>query len=299
MKSYRTEFLWGMIFILYGQSPKGDLVMKPSKIRIYTECAIMVALATVLSMLPLVEMPYGGSITVASALPILLFSYRRGIRYGTLAGVLYASLQLLTGLKNLSYFTTWYSILAVIFLDYLIAFTVVGLGGIFRRAFSTQANALLFGALAVSAVRYVLHTIAGATVWAGISIPTGATLVYSISYNATYMLPETIILAISAFYIGNTVDFAQEMPTKVVKKSTQSTKVFLYSTLSGLVAVVGAVIDICLVFPKLQMDDGTFSLTGLANVAWVAFLIVTLVSLALALLFFLLARSADKTQKSA
>ena len=271
--------------------------MKKSKIVVYTECAIMVALATVLSMLPLVEMPYGGSITVASALPILVLSYRRGVRYGVLSGFLYSSLQLLLGLKNLSYFTTWYSVLAVILLDYLVAFTVVGLGGAFRKYFTSQANALAVGALTVSMARYISHTIAGATVWAGISIPTGATLVYSISYNATYMLPETIILAIVAFYIGNTVDFAQEMPTRVVKKSQNSTKVFLFSTIGGLCAVIGAVVDICLIFPKLQMDDGTFSFIGFTLVSWFAVLIVTLVALVLATVFFLLARQADQRSR--
>ena len=271
--------------------------MKKTQIVIYTECAIMVALATVMSMLPLVEMPYGGSITVASALPILIASYRRGCRYGALSGFLYATLQLLLGLKNLSYFNTWYSVLAVIFLDYIIAFTVVGLGGFFRRVFRSQANALFFGALSVSLLRYVLHTIAGATVWAGISIPTGATLVYSISYNATYMIPETIILAISAFYLGNTVDFSKEMPTKVVKKAENSSKVFLYSTLSGLSLVIGAITDVCLIFPKLQMEDGSFSLAGLQNVPWLTFAIVSAVSLLVCALFFLLAKREDHKLK--
>ncbi len=268
--------------------------MKKPQIVIYTECAIMVALATVLSMLPLVEMPYGGSITVASALPILILSYRRGVRYGMLSGFLYSTLQLLLGLKNFSFFTTWYSVIAVILLDYLVAFTVVGLGGAFRKYFTSQANALATGALFVSIARYILHTIAGATVWAGISIPTSATLIYSISYNATYMIPETIILVISAFYIGNTVDFSQEMPTKVVKKSENSTKVFLFSTLAGLSIVIGAIVDIRLIFPKLQMDDGTFSFIGLNLVSWFAVIVTTVVSLALALVFFLLAKNSDK-----
>ena len=271
--------------------------MKKTQIVTYTECAIMVALATVMSMLPLVEMPYGGSITVASALPILIVSYRHGGRFGALSGFLYSSLQLLLGLKNLSYFNTWYSVVAVILLDYLIAYTVVGLGGLFRHLFQSQANALFFGALTVSALRYILHTIAGATVWAGISIPTGATLIYSISYNATYMIPETIILTISAFYIGNTIDFSKKMPTKVVKKAQSSPKIFLYSTISGLALVLGAIIDVCLIFPKLQTDDGTLSLHGLANAPWLVILIVSAITLCLSALFLLLARRTDRKIK--
>ncbi len=268
--------------------------MKTSKIRIYVECAIMIALGTVLSMLPLVEMPYGGSITVASMLPIVLLSYRHGTKYGVLSGLLYAVLQQLLGLKNLSYVTTWYSVLAVMLLDYLIAFTVIGLAGLARKWVKVQANALLLGSLTVSVLRYVLHTIAGATVWAGISIPTGATLIYSIGYNATYMLPETIILVATAYYVGNTIDFSSEIPTRVVKKSTNTKETFAYASLSGLSLLVGLVSDVCLIFPKIQMTDGSFSLAGLGSVNWLMVGIVSGVALVLVAVFVMLYLHADK-----
>ena len=255
--------------------------MKHSKIEIYVECAIMIALGTVLSMLPLVEMPYGGSITVASMLPLVILSYRNGTKFGLISGALYATLQLLLGLKNLSYVTTWYSVLAVILLDYLIAFTLVGGAGFVRRFVKGGANALFLGALLCSVMRYICHVIAGATVWAGISIPTGATLVYSIGYNATYMLPETIILTLCAFYIGNTVDFSTKMPTRVVRKSTDSTKTFVIGALSGLSLLIGLVTDVCLIFPAFQMPDGSFSFDALGTVNWLAVGIVSAVSIAL------------------
>jgi thiamine transporter len=267
--------------------------MKKSKIVIYTECAIMVALATVLSMLPLVKMPDGGSITVASALPILVLSYRRGVRYGVLSGFLYSSLQLLLGLKNLSYFTTWYSVLAVILLDYLVAFTVVGLGGAFRKYFTSQANALAVGALTVSMARYILHTIAGATVWAGISIPTGATLVYSISYNATYMLPETIVLALAAFYIGGVLNFSAPRLSPI--KKDEGHKIGWLSYVGGAALLAALVYDVVAVFSCLQnADTGEFDITGIADVSWIPVIIVSIAGVLIAAILALISNKAAK-----
>ena len=111
------------------------------------EASLFIALGTVLSILKIAELPYGGSITLASMLPILLLSYRHGVRWGLGGGLVYGVLQQLLGLNNLSYFTTWQSVLAIIFLDYVLAFAVVGLGGIFRRVTERQNLALVSGAL--------------------------------------------------------------------------------------------------------------------------------------------------------
>ena len=73
------------------------------------ECAIMIALATVLSMVKLAELPYGGSITIASMLPIAIIAYRRGMGWGLGSAFVYAVIQQLLGLNSLSYVTTWQS----------------------------------------------------------------------------------------------------------------------------------------------------------------------------------------------
>lgn len=70
------------------------------------ECAIMIALATVLSMVKLAELPYGGSITIASMLPIAIIAYRRGMGWGLGSAFVYAVIQQLLGLNSLSYVTT-------------------------------------------------------------------------------------------------------------------------------------------------------------------------------------------------
>ena len=61
------------------------------------------------------------------------------------------------GLDSLQWVTTWQSILAVVLLDYIIAFMVTGLGGIFRHIIKNQATALSLGTLLVCVLRYICH----------------------------------------------------------------------------------------------------------------------------------------------
>lgn len=192
--------------------------MKNKTVRALVESAVMVALATVLSRIEIVDLPYGGSVTIASMLPIAIIAYRHGLGWGLGAGLVHGVIQQLFGLNNLQWVSGWQSVLAVILLDYIVAFAVVGLAGVFRKAVKNQATALTLGCVLVCVLRYICHVISGATVWAGLSIPTQAALGYSFIYNATYMLPETIILVVAALYVGSTVDFRAETPTRCAEK---------------------------------------------------------------------------------
>lgn len=248
--------------------------MKQTKTRILVECAILVAIATVLSLFKLLDLPYGGSITLASMLPMILLSYRHGLVWGLSSGLVYGGIQQLLGLNTLSWVTTWQSILAVILLDYVIAFAGTGLGGVFRKGVKNQATALSLGALLACLLRYVCHVISGCTVWAGLSIPTSAALIYSIGYNATYMIPETIVTVAAAYYIGSVMDFRKAQPTRL--ESVKSTGNPVFSWLAGLLVAGGLIYDAVAVFSKLQnAETGDFMITGLANVAWVSVAAVT------------------------
>ena len=116
--------------------------MKQNKTRKLVECAVLIAVATVLSLFKLLDLPYGGSITLASMMPMILLSYRHGLIWGLGSGLVYGGIQQLLGLNTLSWVTTWQSIVAVILLDYVIAFAGTGLGGVFRKAVKNQAIAL-------------------------------------------------------------------------------------------------------------------------------------------------------------
>ena len=235
----------------------------------------LLALAAVLSLVKVLDLPYGGSVTACSALPLLLIGYRHGAGYGLFAGAVYALIQLLLGMNNLSYFTTPLSIVAVILLDYLLAFAVLGLGGVFRRG-RPQGKALVMGALLTGVLRYTLHVIAGCTVWAGLSIPDSAALLYSLAYNATYMVPEIIVTVLGAWYFSRAVDIQGARPARVTVAAGKKRSV--WSLLAAGTAVVALITDVLLVFRHLQDGEtGDFIIRGLADVNWTAVIVVTAV----------------------
>ena len=240
-----------------------------------TECSIMIALATVLSIVKLFEMPYGGSITLASMLPIVIIAYRHGPKIGLGTALVASVLQLLLGLNNFSYFTTWQSIVALALFDYVIAFGIFGLCGALKPLIGKQSLSMTVGAAIASVARYICHVISGATIWAGLSIPTEAALLYSLSYNATYMVPESIILVLTTAYISSALDFSKRIPMRVKSEKLDTVSSYCYIG-AGIVALGGLIADTIMVFSKLQnYESGEFFILGLSDVNWIAFAIVT------------------------
>ncbi len=193
--------------------------MKNKSLKILIECAIMVAMATVLSIFKIIEMPLGGSITLASMLPIAVFSYRHGIKWGFACAFLCSCIQLILGLNNLAYGKTIYAVIAIIVFDYIIAFSCIGLAGIFKKKdCSLKQCSLNFGmGLTLSVVlRFLCHLISGAVVWYELTkewypdpgyihdvVNSNGAWMYSFLYNITYMGPELIItLIIGILCIG-------------------------------------------------------------------------------------------------
>lgn len=180
-----------------------------SRTHILTESAIMVALATVLSMLKIWEAPYGGSVTVLSMAPIIILSMRRGVKVGLFAGFAHSLIQLLLGLGTVAYVPTPMGILVCVLTDYILPFTLLGLGGIFRDVKFTKNSttnlilAAALGALLVTVLRYACHIVSGAVIWYALDLewyaddPTYIVHKYgpwmfSMIYNGGYMVPEII-----------------------------------------------------------------------------------------------------------
>jgi len=223
------------------------------------ESAVMLAAAFVLSLIPVVQMPFGGDVTLASMLPILVIAYRHGTPWGLLVGFAGSLLQLLTGLDNLSYATSAWAAIAIILLDYAIAFTVLGLGGLFRKVSRSQSTALVSGALLCCVLRYLCHFVSGFTVWRGVDIPLDEALLYSVSYNAAYMVPETVITVAAALALSVTMDLTSEQPRRAAV--TKGKPVVLVSALASIVfAAVGAV----WLFRAIQTEDG-FAFTAVTT----------------------------------
>ena len=162
-------------------------------IRMMCEGAIMVALAQILSYLKLAQAPNGGSVT-AAMFPLIFFAVRWGLKPGLAVGFVFGLLQLIF---DGAYAWGWQSML----LDYLVAFTPLGLAGLFRR----KPWGLFAGTLVGCAGRFAVHYISGVTIYK-ILMPTEfmrwtftSPAAYSLMYNGSYVLPNTLIaLVLSA-----------------------------------------------------------------------------------------------------
>ena len=163
------------------------------KLRALTEGAVFVALAQILGYLKLFELPNGGSICLAM-LPIFIYCARWGFGKGMLASFAFSVLQLLL---DGAYAWGWQSMIG----DYILAFSVLGLAGLFHK----QKYGFFTGTVAGCVARFLVAYIVGATIWAEYMPETffGMTMTtpwfYSALYNGSYMLIDMILcLAVGA-----------------------------------------------------------------------------------------------------
>lgn len=176
--------------------------MKKEQIHALTEGAIMVAAATILSLFKFNKMPFGGSLTLLSMFPIILYSIRHGVMKGLFVSFVYAVLQLLLDIGDIvSWGLTPGILVACIFMDYLVPFTCIGLGGLFRK----RGYAGWLGGTALAVIlRFLSHYLSGVYVWKSVGEIAGTSLIfespylYSLVYNSTYMVPELIFTMIAA-----------------------------------------------------------------------------------------------------
>ena len=160
--------------------------------RCLAEAAILVALAQILSYVKIYQFPHGGSVT-AAMFPLILFAVRWGLKPGLLSGFAFGALQLIF---DGAYAWGWQSML----LDYLVAFTPLGLAGLFRG----KRWGIFAGTVVGCLCRFAVHYVSGVTIYRIIA-PTellGMTFtspsVYSLVYNGSYMLPNTVLALVIA-----------------------------------------------------------------------------------------------------
>ncbi len=157
--------------------------------------AMLVAIATVLNEFAVVRLPYGGGVTIFSQVPVIALSCIFGPSWGLTSGFSMSLLQILFGLKNISYAKTFLDYLIIILFDYILPYSLLGLGGVFKDKIKNSYLSLSIGTILVCALRLLCHFISGVTVWADYTNGSsfGAVVAFSISYNAAYMIPETIV----------------------------------------------------------------------------------------------------------
>ena len=142
--------------------------------------AAAMALAIVTAEIKFTRLPMGGSITLFSMLFIVLIGYWYGLKAGLMTGFAYGLLQFFMD-------PVFYSPIQLL-IDYPLAFGALGLSGLF----SEKKNGLLKGYILGVTGRYIFAFISG-IIFFGHYAPEGTpAAVYSLSYNATYIVPEAI-----------------------------------------------------------------------------------------------------------
>ena len=156
-----------------------------------TFCALAIALGTALSSFKLFSFPTGGSITMFSMLVICLPGYFFGLVPGLLTGLAYGLLQLLIDPYVL------YPMQLVV--DYILAFTALGLSGLFANS----KFGILKGYIAGVLGRFVFAVISGWIFFGEYAWEGWSALPYSIVYNAIYIFAEAAVTIVVILLIGN------------------------------------------------------------------------------------------------
>ena len=153
--------------------------MNRKKLYMLVESAFMLTMGVALEFISkmfIPELPFGGQITIVSMLPIVLISYRHGIKWGLFSSFVYSLLQIALGLKTVTaafqpgYFgdsVLLVNAIIMLLLDYIIAYTALGLGGIFRNKIKNAAVSLSLGAVVALALRYTMHILSGYILFSG------------------------------------------------------------------------------------------------------------------------------------
>lgn len=205
-----------------------------TKTRRLTESAMLMALGVVLELVGrtvIPPMPFGGQLTLVSMLPIVLISYRHGVRWGLTAGFAYALVQMVLGADTVTaafqpgYFGDGALIgkaAVMCLLDYLLAYTLLGLGGLFRERIKNPGLSLMCGSLVALTGRYLAHILSGYLLFSGWAAwfftqdgfpawgaslvsslsPNVLGLVYSIVYNGLFMVPEIFLTAVASLLVA-------------------------------------------------------------------------------------------------
>jgi thiamine transporter len=170
---------------------KQTTVSKAEETKILAEMIVFIALANVLYIIskfyfPFLHLPQGGSVTLASMVPLFWFALRRGLRWGVEAGIVYGLVHMV--ISGDIYYPTQ------IILDYPLAFGALGLAGAFRKRPVIGVGVGMLG-------RFICHFISGVAFFGQYAWEGWNVYAYSAAYNATYLVPEFIVSAIILFVL--------------------------------------------------------------------------------------------------
>ncbi len=174
--------------------------------------AVLIALSTVLSMLKIVQMPLGGSVTLLSMLPVALIPLLCGFPFGIVSALVYAGIQIFVD-NPFAWGLTPAILIGSIVFDYIVAFGVLSLSGLFAKK---GDMGVVLGIVFAIALRFISHFISGFIFFANLeqfyvfgNAFSGQPVLYSLCYNAFYMVPEMVFTAIGTLIFVKTGGFKQ------------------------------------------------------------------------------------------
>ncbi len=177
-----------------------------SKTRVLVEGAMLIALATILSYFPKFEFTWlhGGSISL-EMIPLVIMAYRNGTKWGLITGLAHGLLQMIIGFSNVLYCSTLLAQIGCILLDYLLAFSLLGLAPVFAGMLKNNKLAgYTFGTIMAGVIRFICSFLSGWILWGSYAPEGTAPAVYSLVYNGSYMLPNTIIMTVVIVILAKT-----------------------------------------------------------------------------------------------
>lgn len=178
--------------------------------------AVMLALATVLSLFKIYKLPLGGSITLLSMLPIVLIAINYGTLWGLCTSFLYSLIQLVMGIALdglLGWGLTPAILIGCILFDYIFAFSLLGLAGVFRRRGNVG---ICLGVALALFLRFLCHFISGSIFFRNWEVFHNPYL-YSLCYNGSYMLPELVFTLIGTVLLLRSKNFCRVVQSDILK----------------------------------------------------------------------------------
>ncbi len=172
-----------------------------------TYAGICIAMSFSLSYLRLVRMPQGGSITPASILPLMIFTYAFGTKKGVFVGFIYGLLQAFQSTDSIVH-------PAQFLLDFPVAYACIGFAGAFSHIKALKKYPQLqiaFGGVIAGLSRFTMHFLSGIFAF-GAFTPEGTPVVlYSLGYQAGYVLPDVAIAIAVAVAVFSSKAFVKEL----------------------------------------------------------------------------------------
>lgn len=186
------------------------MLSKKQKTQRLVESGILIGISILSATFLKFEAPWtnSGSITLFSMTPIVFLSYKYGVNWGCLSGVVFGLIGLLlssgfSGIYGLVQDNGAMKFILIILLDYIIAFGVLGTSGIGKKIFKHNIGlALTSGAVIGIFLRMIIHIISGVIIWGNFAGGISGAIIFSIIYNTGYMIPEIILTAIASGLIG-------------------------------------------------------------------------------------------------